>query len=129
MKFSLRKQTFFSFLAHRHLAGREARTNDCWLFGDHNVQGDTAPLSALYTDFLGLDWGSYIQLKIYSAIGSRSRGHGPADYRQPKKSLGYQNPAHRSNQLVNSSYPHQGKFSPMKAALPKRRSFICNYQR
>ena len=126
MKFSLRKQTFFSFLAHRHLAGREARTNDCWLFGDHNLQGDTGPLSALYTGFLGLDWSSYIQL---TAVASRSRGHGPANYRQRKKSLGCQNPAHRSNQLVNSSYPHQGKFCSMKAALPKRRSFICNYQR
>ena len=105
--------------------GRGARTNDCWLFGDRNVQGDTGPLSALYTGFLGLDWGSYVQL---TAVGSRSLGHGPADYRQQqKKSLGCQNPAHRSNQLVNSSYPHKGKFSPMKAALPKRWSFICNY--
>ena len=30
--------------------------------GDRNVQGDTGPLSALHTGFLGLDWCLYIQL-------------------------------------------------------------------
>ena len=66
VKFNLRKQTFFLFSLIATWGGEERQATvgnfKFWLFGDRNVKGDTGPLSALYTGFLGLDWDSYIQL-------------------------------------------------------------------
>ena len=129
MKFSLRIENrrffLFSLIATSGDEERGQTTVGC------SVTIMCRVIQGRYLRYIQTFWG-WIGAHIFSLQLS---GHGPGVTVQPiidnnkKKSLGCQNPAHQSNQLVNSSYPHQGKFSPMKAALPKRRSFICNYQR
>ena len=138
MNLSPRKQTFFhcffSSLAHRHLGGvwgagwgRGARTNYCWQIFGCSVTVMCRVMSGWYRPVIGVTYRlSGAALGIIYSAGScavysvhwprRSHGsvHGPADslswLSTTKKSLGCQNPAHRSNQLVNSSWQFSGSY-------------------
>ena len=60
--------------------------------------------------------GSCAVYSVYWPRRSHGSVHGPADsliwLSTTKKSLGCQNPAHRSNQLVNSSWQFSGSYPP-----------------
>ena len=131
---------FFSLLAHRHLGvvwggewGQGARTNyNCQLLLATLIFGCSVTvmcrvMSGWYRPVvcvtyrlsgagLGVKYsaGSCAVYSVYWPRRSHGSGHCPAYsvswLSTTKKSLGCQNPAHRSNQLVNSSWQFNGSY-------------------